>query len=349
MGRKVVSVVPETLTIDSLKAIIATHRPRAFVAINHSPELAWVVTRERVPYVSWTVDPLPLDRLRVLPGTMTDLVTIFLHRSSQLEFFRSLGFPRVEWLPLAAPRHRFVERLELERRQPPSFVGSSLRDEMRMFQDASLRWGLHASERDALTEALEPLVDLALENFAFAGFPSSGQGLPESLLRVATEDPPFVAEAVNAWISARMRRRQVADLCPRGLEVFGDEGWAPVAARQWRGPLADGQELTRVYGSSLVNLDVPRIHQRDIATLRAFDVAAAGGCLLAEPSPDLVALFEPGVDFIPYADRVELHAALDDHARDPERGRVVGRNARERALSDHALESRARRILSAVA
>lgn len=347
MGRKVVSVAPESLTIESLKALVATHRPRAFVGINHSPEVAWVVSREGVPYVSWTVDPLPLDRLRVLAGTVTDLVTVFLHRSSQVDLFRSLGFPRVEWLPLAAPRQRFVERPERER-LPPSFVGSSLRDEIRLFQDAALRWGLSPFERDALTSSLEALADLALENFDFAGFPIGGQGLPESLLKLATEDPPFVAEAVNAWISARMRRRQVADLCARGLDVFGDEGWADLAGSRWRGPLADGQDLTRVYAASLANLDVPRIHQRDIATLRAFDVAAAGGCLLAEPSRDLAALFEPGIDFISYVNRAELHVALDEIAHDPERSRIIGRNARERALADHALETRARQILSAI-
>ncbi|MEK7255824.1 MAG: hypothetical protein AAB316_13825, partial [Bacteroidota bacterium] len=40
------------------------------------------------------------------------------------------------------------------------------------------------------------------------------------------------------------------------------------------------QEMTRVYRDAAMNVDVPRLHQREIATLRAFDVMASGGLLL---------------------------------------------------------------------
>lgn len=349
-GREVVEVQPSELSLDSIRALIARHGPQGVVGINHSPELAWAVTREGVPYASWTVDPLSLDRLRVLEGTRAELAIPFLHRSSQVPLFRAMGFERATWLPLAAPRHRF-ERLPgvVRDSRPASFVGSSLLDEAGLFDEALGRWGLAPHEADILRGSLEPLVDLALEHADFGGLPPGGQGLPESLLRVAGESAPLVAEAVNAWISARFRQRRVGDAAHEGLlDVFGDGGWEPLADGRWMGALPDGRELSDVYAASRASLDVPRLHQRDIATLRAFDVAACGGCLVAEPSPDLCRLLEPGVEFLPYRDSAGLRGALDLLAADPARGREIGEKARIRALADHRLEERAGRILSAL-
>jgi len=349
-GREVVEVQPAALSLDSIRALVARHRPGAVVGINHSPELAWVVSREGVPYVSWTVDPLSLDRLRVLEGTRTDLVVPFLHRSSQVPLFRAMGFERAVWLPLAAPRHRFEGLPGVPRgTRAASFVGSSLLDEAGLFEDALGRWAMAPHEAGILRGSLEPLVDLALERADFGGLPPGGQGLPESLLSVAGESAPLVAEAVNAWISARFRQRRVGDAAREHLlDVFGDGGWELLASGRWRGALPDGRELSEVYATSLANLDVPRLHQRDIATLRAFDVAACGGCLLAEPSADLCRVLEPGVEFLPYRDAADLRSSLERLAAEPERGRVVGEAARIRAAAEHRLEERAGRILSAL-
>lgn len=336
--------------VDSFRDFVRTRHPRFLLSINHSPELAWLASREGVPYASWTVDPLPLDRLRILEGTRFDLVRIFLHRSSQVPLFLAQGFPYVEWLSLAAPRRRFEQAsASFAGRTSPSFVGSSLRDEIFLFEDALARWGIGGADASALREAVDAFAPIGLDDVSFTGFPAGGDGLPARLMELSDEPAPAVAEAVNARIAATFRRLRVRDLAQRGVVVHGDEGWTEIVGSAWKSALPDGVPLTRIYATSLANVDVPRLHQRDIATLRAFDVAASGGCLVAEPSVDLVRLFEPGVEFVPYRDGRELDEVLERLERDRGWSAEVGRKAAQRARVDHVLESRARRILTSFA
>lgn len=349
MGWNVVDVRPEVLRLESISTLVRDHRPSAFVGINHSPELAWAVTRAGIPYLSWTVDPLPLERMCVLEGTVSDLVSVFLHRSAQVATFRSLGFAKVEWLPLAAPEHRFEELGSYpEEPLPPCFVGSSLLDEIALYRDSTARWGWSGELSLAVEAALEPLVDLALEDVDFPGFRPDGADLPANLRALAQEPSAQVAEALNAWLSVRTRRRRVGGIAPESLVVFGDGGWTDIVGDRWKGPLANGRDMTRIYASCLANIDVPRIHQRDIATLRAFDVAAAGGCLVAEPSPDLCRVFQEGQEFLAYRNGADLETLLFELSRDTALGREIGKRARSRARSEHRLGQRATKLVEAL-
>lgn len=349
LGWDVERLAADSIGLDVFRTFAKERSPRFLISINHSPELAWLSTTAGIPYVSWTVDPLPLERLRVLEGTDPSLVRVFLHRSRQVPFFQAMGFPFVEWLPLAAPRRRFEQsRIAVPERLPPSFVGSSLRDEASLFEQALVRWGLAGDDARALRDALDAFAAIGLDDSSWEGFHPSGRNLPPRLVELAAEPPALVAESVNAWVAASFRRTRVAALAALGVAVHGDDGWAGFVGSAWKGALPDGVPLTRVYAASVASVDVPRIHQRDIATLRAFDVAASGGCLVAEPSDDLVRLFEPGVEFLPYRNGDELRDVLERLATDSGVASGIGRRASGRARSEHALEARARRILSSI-
>lgn len=288
------------------------------ICINHSPEVALICSHLGVPCASWTVDPLPLERLRVLPGTDLDRVAIFLHRSALEPVFRHFGFARVAWLPLAAPARRTDGPVpSVAPHGAPCFVGSSLRDEEVLWRRALEAWALGPEVDAALERFLDTCAELA-EDPAFPGFlacPSAmPKGLPEALSGRAS--PEAAAWSLDAGLAVRFRRRRVAALAAAGTRVHGDDGWAPLVGEAWGGALRDGRELTTAYRESRLNLDVPRLHQREIATLRAFDVLAAGGLLAAEPGSDLVRLFEPGRHFLPCRDTREA-LELVERAKDP--------------------------------
>lgn len=349
LGWNVVSVHPPDLDLATIRRLSQDLAPAAFLGINHSPELAWAVTRSGVRYVSWTVDPLTLDRMRVLEGTEVGLVSVFLHRSSQVRTFQAMGFPHVEWLPLAAPAHRFeVSWQRPLEALPPSFVGSSLLDEIELYREAAATWGWSQELSLVVESTLEPLVDLALGDVGFAGFHPGGQDLPRNLVAIAPVAPEEIAQALNAWLSARVRRRRLAGPGLEAVVVHGDGGWTEVVGQRWKGPLADGTDMTSVYAGSLANLDIPRIHQRDIATLRAFDVAAAGGCLVAEPSFDLCRVFEEGREFLAYRNGRELVELLERLRDQPDFGPEVGAAASRRARAEHRLAHRAIRLVEAL-
>lgn len=341
-GLEVHGLEPEVLSRDFVRSLLDRRKPMAVVGINYSPELAWLITREGYPYICWTIDPLPVERLVVLEGTIPDLVHPWLHRSQQVEGFRAMGLSRAQWLPLAAPRRRFRGPPHT-RGRGPTFAGSSLLDEKSLFDQAMDRWAFPPQERALLEAGLEPLVTHARAVASFRGFLCGDALVPQSLAERVGEPLPRIADALDAWLAWKFRRDRVRSL--PSVEVFGDGGWQEVVGDRWKGALADGAPLSEVYASSLASVDVPRLHQRDIATLRAVDVAACGGCLVAESSRDLVQLLRPDEEFLTYGNEEELQDLLASLAADPFRSLQVGNRALERARREHTLGQRVERIL----
>jgi spore maturation protein CgeB len=114
------------------------------------------------------------------------------------------------------------------------------------------------------------------------------------------------------------------------------------------GPAGHGEELTRIYSSDAIHVDIGRIYQSDIVTMRVFDVLACGGFCLAEWSEGLEDLFEVGVELDTWRTLEEL---LDKASfwleAGAERRREVGRAGRDRVLRDHTIQQRLRRMIEA--
>jgi spore maturation protein CgeB len=153
---------------------------------------------------------------------------------------------------------------------------------------------------------------------------------------------------MDAGLAWRYRRMQVVHMAKRGLAVHGDGGWLEEVGERWKGPLLNGTDMTRAYREAALNLDVPRLHQREIATLRAFDVLASGGLLVAESGTELEELFQPGVEFLAWRTPEERDEWLDAAlAGGGARMDGIAEAGREAAWS-HRLDVRVHRILEAV-
>jgi len=61
------------VSLERFKECCADTPPWAVFAINYSPEIALLTSLFSIPYVSWTIDPLPSHRLRVRDGTKSFL------------------------------------------------------------------------------------------------------------------------------------------------------------------------------------------------------------------------------------------------------------------------------------
>jgi spore maturation protein CgeB len=104
--------------------------------------------------------------------------------------------------------------------------------------------------------------------------------------------------------------------------------------------------MTASYRKAGINLDVPRLHQREIATLRAFDVLACGGVLLVESGTELETLFRAGEEFLTWRTPAERDELVARGIRDPRSFDQVAKAAWSAAAS-HLLDSRVARILAA--
>lgn len=318
---------------------------RGVVTVNRSPEVALLCREAGLRYVSWTIDPLSRHRWELVPGADEVLLV---HRKVLVAPLIAMGHAHVEWVPLAAPERRWDALEGPVQTSPPSFVGSSLQDERRLFQAGLASWGLQEAVT-ALEAHLVELAAIAETDFDFHGFMRDPRLVPASLVPhlagvASVED---IAECLDAGLAWVYRREQVRRLAPMGIQVHGDGGWEEVVSGAWLGPLRNGQEMTRVYRDAALNVDVPRLHQREIATLRAFDVMASGGLLLVESGTELEELFRPGEEFLVWNTPEQRREILEETLRNPHWGEKIGARAREAAWG-HRLGLRAGKILEAL-
>ena len=148
------------------------------------------------------------------------------------------------------------------------------------------------------------------------------------------------------------RERLVRALADRPLRVWGG-GWRgvqdPVVRRLVAGGAVFGRDKLCVYAGSTLSLN-PHHPMNDIVGVntRAFELAAAGACQVADFKEDLATLFKPGEEVLVYRDLGELQRLLDHYLSRPEEARAIGENARRRALAEHTLRHRVEEMLQIV-
>ena len=110
-----------------------------------------------------------------------------------------------------------------------------------------------------------------------------------------------------------------------------------------------GHDKLCVYAASTLSLN-PHHPMNDIVGVntRAFELAAAGACQVADFKEDLTTLFKPGEEVLLYRDLAELGRLLDTYLTRPDEARAIGDNARRRALAEHTLRHRVDEMLSVI-
>ncbi len=169
-----------------------------------------------------------------------------------------------------------------------------------------------------------------------------------------TEDEQRRFGAALSLVGSRYayRERLVRALADRPLRVWGG-GWRgardPVVRRLVAGGAVFGRDKLCVYAGSTLSLN-PHHPMNDIVGVntRAFELAAAGACQVADFKEDLATLFKPGEEVLVYRDLGELQRLLDHYLSRPEEARAIGDNARRRALAEHTLRHRVEEMLAVV-
>ena len=123
--------------------------------------------------------------------------------------------------------------------------------------------------------------------------------------RGRSHDPNLLLGEIAA---AEKRLTYLANLAPFDLQVWGDAGWKRLEPYgvNYRGKAGHLVELTTIYNAAQIHIDIGRIYQSDIVTMRVFDVLACGGFLLAEYSKGLEDLFILDEELVCYRTMDEL-------------------------------------------
>jgi spore maturation protein CgeB len=95
-------------------------------------------------------------------------------------------------------------------------------------------------------------------------------------------------------------------------------------------------------------LDVRQPQGRTGLTQRIFDASACGSPILAEWSPELETLFDPGEEVQFFHNLEEAVDKKERYLSDPKAARKAGEKAMLRVLAQHTYRHRAARILQAL-
>ena len=256
------------------------------------------------------------------------------------------GIP-VFHLPLAAdPEIFFSEKIESAPLFPGGvFVGSTcranglLREVARttpgFFEDLEVLWGFY---RKDLKRSPQELAWMGIRE-------KTGQKL--GLMQADPLCRLWVQAAVH-MLGKRKRSDLVSRLIgPRG-GVFGNSDWRAIVGEIYQGPVSYGGDLRKVYNGSAFVLDTRQPQARTGLTQRIFDAGACGRPVLAEYSPEIDLLFEPGDEILSFH---SLEHALELKNESLGWGVEANKGAakiRERVLSRHTYRHRASQILQAL-
>ncbi|MFT5150358.1 MAG: spore maturation protein CgeB [Planctomycetota bacterium] len=344
----------EGLAVEEADYAIERFDPELIAVINYTHGLAEFCEERGRALRVWEIDPTT-DQLQTLT-TSSKHIRIHTWRKANVEEYRKAGFDNVEYLPLASdtdkrrPLELSAEELK-EYSAAVSFVGSSLLAEGQQlradFEQLHSMWhakgarGRRTLDRILAAQEQSPdryvLPELAQE--AFGSFLQAVRNTSQKIDPVA-----LIAESASS-----VRRQQaIARLAPYGLDVWGDDGWVGKvpAGGQYRGQAGHHRQLNRIYNASTINVDIGRLYQLDIVTMRVFDILACGGFLIAERNEGLAELFELGVELESYATLDELEEKVGYYLRHPDAARAIADCGMRAVREKHTIQQRVREILS---
>lgn len=347
----------ERLSPEELDHTVRTLEPQLMAAVNYRLGLVEFTHRHGIELLTWEIDPF--THRPSAPQAPSSHARIFSYREQLATDLRSLGFENVEYLPLAADtRLRQPGPLSESEHEhysaPISFVGSSMLANagahIQQFCADLGRYSVDTGNVQNVQSVLEELlaeqrslpdqwiVDDALERLA--------PGFTEWSRRVICERDP--AALVGELVASERRLTMVASMADLGIQVWGDSGWSQLEASSanYRGPAKHGHDLTRIYRASTINLDIGRLYQNDIVTMRVFDILACGGFALVEHTAALEELFEVGVELESYRDRAECREKVRHYLAHPEEARAIAERGLAAVRERHSFELRVRHMLA---
>ena len=357
------SVLPWEVTllaVEELELVAETTRPDAVFAVNLVQGLAEACARTRLPLIVWEIDPR-LDPLHRVDAS-TRGCHIFCWRRERITDFRRAGFVHVHYLPLAASPERGAQgeptAAEVERYAAPlTFVGSSMvangHDCRRQFLDLYGLWAggdpeAGRAEGEALLDEALTLQQAEYDRYILPDELEARMPGFLSAMRRRSDVPDPVSLAAE-MAAADRRIFIVANLGQVGVRVWGDEGWKVTEEHgvRYRGPAGHRVEISRIYRLGGLQIDIGRIYQRDIVTLRVFEALASGGFVLAEDNEALRELFDVGAEIVAWSTVEELFEKVEHFLAHPEEAAVIAQRGQARVLREHTITHRVAAMLSA--
>lgn len=353
-GYTVVPIDDQNWSSEELSRAMRVVQPEFLARINMTGQLVEFTAENDVPLLVWEIDPA-IDVL-AKPSASTAHTHLFTYREANVEVYRGLGFENVTYMPLASPvaRRKPLDMTRSERdhyEAPVVFVGASQVDSADVLED--MLWTMYTdfAGEEALPEFQAACEEMLQEQSAADGwildelFEARFASFMEHASTVGFDNPVIL---LGERAASNHRLDTMRELTPLGLDLWGDLGWEEVEGANYRGPAGHTHEITQIYNAARINIDVGRVYQPDIVTMRVFDVLACGGFLIAEHSPVLEELFEVGVELETFKTTEELRTKVRHYLDHPEEAERIAAAGRAAVLARHRFGARVDQMLSSV-
>jgi len=354
MGHDVFPWFPVRISIEEAAYQIVSFRPNAVFNINYLHGLAPFVVRHGSKFICWEIDPI-VDRLDKGNIPTQEDIFIFTYNPNYVKTYLAAGFKQVEYLPLASNTSRrrpteLTPDLYKKYKTPVSFVGASMKTQAEELKSLFLKIPSHYfNGKDAHT-VFQKIVETQLHDMdtyrvpeILSSYLSPGQKPIFSFKGSTYEIPMLIAET----LAMHHRLQTVTRLGTYGIDVWGDRGWKDIVDRgvHYRGPAGHTQEINYIYKASDVNVDINRIFQKQIVTMRVFDVLACEGFIIAEHNKSLKELFDIDREVVSYRNNEELDYKVGYFLSHPEERHKIAMAGRKAVEQRHDIKHRITYIL----
>ena len=310
-------------------------KPKAIITINFVEGLELFCEQNKIPYICWEIDPNmdAMDKF-VSQSRFYRYTHLFTYRKKHLSFYQRQGIT-TEYLPLAAPIYRKETASQKAYVQNLVFVGSSMYkqgNESLIKLQALLEQKLPPLQVQTLIQNAIQYQQrypdtYVLDDFFHKNLPLYKAWFPEDNI------PMLVGE----YCASQRRLEYCRHVAPFGLDIWGDSGWKKIdgCGANIRGEVGYFRQINQVYSSGVIHLDINRLYQNDMITLRVFEVLACGGFILAEYSEALKELFELGTDIETWKNKEELVDKIKFYLHNPTSRDTIRRSGQNIVLQKH--------------
>jgi spore maturation protein CgeB len=270
---------------------------------------------------------------------------IFCSDKIYVEELKKKGFPRTEYLPLAADAQMFSPATGQEPGQEHacalSFIGSIDDDPCTLKARRRARWKKYPVLNwliDSLTDPKKYFTSLSVARRLRALQPEMAWEVYAVFCRTVYE------EALTT-----LRMQTIKELSPEPVEVYGNAGWQAAGFDhvQYRGPVAYGPQSAAVYRSSRINLNITSPQLITAVNQRVFDVSACCGFVITDERADNRELF--GDTLVEYRSAKDLKEKVRYYLTHDADRKSLAEAARQVVLKHHTWEHRAQSILDCLA
>lgn len=349
-----------SLSIEEMALTVKRFQPQLIASINYQNGMAEFCHHNHIPLLCWEIDPV-LDMLKPLEAPSKSTY-IFTYRKANAQAFKAAGFQQAEYLPLATnPERRkptpLFQRDEERYAAPISFVGMSMKDQAQKNRSIFITQyqayqqqapGQVPVASDILTDLLD---EQALDYSIFIIPQGISEKLPDFVkFRQKMKYPEDLTILISEIAAHEKRVNYLKALGHHRICVWGDEGFKCIesSGAHYSGLAKHWSDLNKIYSNSRINIDIGRLYQQDIVTMRIFDIIACGGFVLAEWNDALSEMFIINEEIESYRHLDELQDKVTYYLRHPKKAQNIVRKGRERVLTDHTISSRLSYMLKAI-